>query len=33
MAADIEAVHAYEGSYGINLLIAGREITGISAFG
>lgn len=33
VAADIEAVHAYEGSYGINLLIAGREITGISAFG
>ena len=28
---DIEAIHTYEGSYEINMLIAGRELTGISA--
>ncbi len=32
IAADVEAIHAYEGSYGINMLIAGRGVTGISAF-
>jgi len=29
---DIEGVHTYEGTYDINALVAGREITGISAF-
>ena len=30
---DIEAAHTYEGTYEINMLISGREITGgISAF-
>ena len=29
---DVEAIYTYEGSSEINLLIAGREITGISAF-
>ena len=28
---DIEAVHSYEGSHEINTLIAGREMTGLSA--
>lgn len=32
VAADIEALHAYEGSHGINTLIAGRGLTGTSAF-
>jgi len=30
--ADIEAIHTYEGSYEINTLVNGREITGFSAF-
>lgn len=29
---DIEAAHSYEGTYDINSLVAGRELTGISAF-
>jgi glutaryl-CoA dehydrogenase len=29
---DAEAVYTYEGTNEINLLIIGREITGISAF-
>lgn len=29
---DIESLHTYEGTFEINTLIAGREITGISAF-
>ena len=29
---DAEAVITYEGSYEINTLVAGREMTGISAF-
>jgi glutaryl-CoA dehydrogenase len=29
---DIEGVHTYEGTYEINTLICGGEITGISAF-
>lgn len=29
---DIEAVHTYEGSYEVNVLIAAREITGLAAF-
>jgi len=29
---DLEGIHTYEGTYEINTLIAGREITGISAF-
>ena len=30
---DIEAIHTYEGSYEVNMLVSGREITGgISAF-
>lgn len=32
VAGDIEAIYTYEGSQGINLLIAGRELTGVSAF-
>lgn len=32
IAADIEAIYTYEGTHTINLLIAGRELTGISAF-
>jgi len=28
---DAEAMHTYEGSYDINMLIAGRELTGIAA--
>ena len=28
---DIEAIHTYEGSYEINMLIAGRELTGVSS--
>jgi len=30
--ADMEALYTYEGSYDINCLIAGRELTGIAAF-
>lgn len=30
--ADIEAIYTYEGTYDINVLVAGREITGIPAF-
>ena len=30
--ADMEAVYTYEGSYDINSLIAGRELTGFGAF-
>lgn len=29
---DIEGVHTYEGTYEINQLVAGREITGLAAF-
>lgn len=29
---DIEGVYTYEGTYEINQLVAGREITGIAAF-
>lgn len=29
---DIEAMYTYEGTYDINSLIAGRELTGIAAF-
>ncbi|MGJ9406048.1 acyl-CoA dehydrogenase family protein [Nesterenkonia aurantiaca] len=32
IAGDIEAIYTYEGSHSINLLIAGRELTGVSAF-
>ncbi len=28
---DIEGIYTYEGSYDINTLVAGREITGIDA--
>lgn len=30
--ADTEALYTYEGTYDINALVAGRELTGISAF-
>ena len=30
--ADMEAIHSYEGTYDINTLVAGRELTGKSAF-
>lgn len=30
--ADIEALYTYEGTYDINALVAGREITGVPAF-
>jgi acyl-CoA oxidase len=29
---DIEGVYTYEGTYEVNALVAGREITGLSAF-
>lgn len=29
---DMEAVYTYEGTYDINVLVAGRELTGIPAF-
>lgn len=29
---DIEATHTYEGTYDINVLVAGRELTGIPSF-
>ena len=30
--ADMEAIYTYEGSYDINTLVAGRELTGLAAF-
>lgn len=30
--SDMEATHTYEGTYEVNTLVAGRELTGISAF-
>ena len=30
--ADAEAVYTYEGTYDVNTLVAGRELTGLSAF-
>lgn len=30
--ADMEAIYTYEGTYDINTLVAGRELTGLSAF-
>jgi acyl-CoA oxidase len=30
--ADMEAIYTYEGTYEINTLIAGRELTGIASF-
>lgn len=30
--ADAEAIYTYEGTYDINALVAGRELTGIPAF-
>jgi len=30
--ADMEAIHTYEGTYDINTLVAGRELTGKAAF-
>ncbi|WP_300342905.1 acyl-CoA dehydrogenase family protein [Nesterenkonia sp.] len=32
VAADVEAIYTYEGTYSINQLILGRELTGVSAF-
>lgn len=29
---DIETMHTYEGTYDINSLVVGRELTGVSAF-
>lgn len=29
---DIESIHTYEGTYEINALVGGREVTGYSAF-
>lgn len=29
---DVEAIHTYEGTYGINALLVGRALTGVSAF-
>jgi hypothetical protein len=29
---DIEAIYTYEGTYEINTLVAGRDLTGLSAF-
>jgi len=29
---DMEGIYTYEGTYEINTLVAGREITGFSAF-
>lgn len=29
---DMEAIYTYEGTYEVNTLVAGREITGIAAF-
>lgn len=30
--ADMEAVYTYEGTYDINSLVAGRELSGLAAF-
>lgn len=30
--ADAEAIYTYEGTYDVNTLVAGRELTGLSAF-
>lgn len=30
--ADMEAIYTYEGTYDINSLVVGREITGVAAF-
>jgi acyl-CoA oxidase len=30
--ADMEAIYSYEGTYDINTLVAGRDITGVAAF-
>jgi alkylation response protein AidB-like acyl-CoA dehydrogenase len=30
--ADMEAIYTYEGTYDINTLVAGRELTGVGAF-
>jgi len=30
--ADMEGVYTYEGSYEINSLVAGRQLTGLAAF-
>jgi hypothetical protein len=30
--ADIEAIYTFEGTWDINILIVGRELTGLSAF-
>ena len=32
MMADLEAVYTYEGTHDINMLVVGREITGLNAF-
>lgn len=29
---DMEAIYTYEGTYDINTLVAGRELTGFAAF-
>jgi acyl-CoA oxidase len=29
---DMEAVYTYEGSYEVNALVAGRDLTGLAAF-
>jgi len=29
---DMEAIYTYEGTYDINTLVAGRELTGVAAF-
>ena len=29
---DMEAVYTYEGTYEVNALVAGRELTGLAAF-
>jgi hypothetical protein len=31
MLTDIEAIHTYEGTHEINEMVAGREMTGLSA--
>ena len=30
--ADAEAMYTYEGTYDINILVAGRDLTGLTAF-
>jgi hypothetical protein len=32
MLLDMEIMYAYEGSYDINILLAGNQLTGIKAF-